>query len=511
MNSRYNKIQNKTQLITIDNEGIIIFNDNNLFPEWKDCISIFEANSFFKIIHSLNFPIKDDETYKAIPINTNTNDEKICDICFSSEGKELDIIIYDYSTIYKELNNILQENDELSVKLNNLQHYNDLLLNKQEFQNQFLANINHELSAPITSINGFVDLILSTDLDYEQEEIVKFIKNESEYMQSVFNDLLSISQMNSGDFKFNKSHFNIVEFFNSIINTHVKLIKGGDNPILFSNEIDPNIFPNVYGDKRRIHQIITTLLTNAIKYTDEGNIHFSVVRLKGKHNKQSLQISVKDTGYGILKKDQKRIFRAFSDVDASISGIGLGLNVAKNLIHLMGGSIDVKSERGVGSEFIVNLKISRSIKKDTEKREETMLKLPEGKKYRILVIENRLNTQYLIMKQLLKHGAFFIDVFSSAEEGISAIEGNSKYDLIVTDIKLPNMTGLEFISHIRKKYSDAFIKDIPIIGISGIPGFAIQNKAHNVGVNAFISKPFTQKILINKIIKVLTKNTAISI
>ncbi|WP_010178205.1 hybrid sensor histidine kinase/response regulator [Aquimarina agarilytica] len=511
MQKKYEKILKKIQLITTDLDGNIVFNDNKLFPEWDNCNTIFDAHPFFNIINSLNASENEDITYQSVHINRVANNEKICDIQFSFEDAELDIIIYDYTTKYKDLNNISQERNESFIKANKLEYYNDLLVDKEEFKNKFLANVNHELATPITSIKGFVDLIIKTDLDYEQEEIVKFIKNESEYLQAVFNDMLDISQIDSGSFKLNKENFNFVEFLNSTVSPFNKLIEQTGNPIVFTNEIDPKIEPIVYADKRRMYQIITNLLNNAIKYTDEGSIHFSATRLKGKNNKQAIQIIVKDTGYGISKKDQDQIFDAFSKVDASINGIGLGLNITKSLIHLMGGSIDIKSEKGVGSEFIINLQFSKPKKNNNPEKKEVVYKLPKGKKYRVLVVENRLNTQYLFMKQLLRDGSFFVDAFSTAEEGIKALESKRHYDLIISDIKLPGISGLKFAAHIRKTYSDSFIKDIPIIGVSGISSLNIREKAHRAGMDAFIPKPYTQEVLINKISKLLLKKEKTSV
>ena len=207
MDKKYKKVLKQVQLITTDLEGKIVFNDHSLFPEWKNKDSIFDVHPFFKIIKTLDNKETEDLIYPSIHIEGVGKEVKICDIHLSSEDSQWDILIYDYTNKYTELNNIYQERNESLIKSNKLAFYNDLLVDKEEYKNNFLANINHELATPLTSIKGFADLMLNTDLDYEQEEIAKFIKSESEYLQAVFNDMLDISQIDAGNFKLNNEDF----------------------------------------------------------------------------------------------------------------------------------------------------------------------------------------------------------------------------------------------------------------------------------------------------------------
>jgi len=507
MNPKYGKLLNKIQLITINSEGDIIFNDNSLFPEWREKVSIYDVHLFFDIIHSVKDKLtkkKNEIIFSGVHFEQENGGEKICDVKISEENSELDIFIFDYTEAYRDLHVISQERNESIIKAQELEVSNKSLKEKEEFKNRFIANVNHELVTPLTSIKGFVDLLNNTKLDYEQEEILKFIKSESEHLHDVFNDMLDISQIESGQFKLKKETFNFVELLNTIKLSYEKLITANDTSVVFFTQFDSKINPLIRGDKTRLYQIITNLLNNAIKFTYEGSIKFSVLKLKGIYNKQEIEIRVKDTGQGIFKENQEEIFETFSQIGETINGIGLGLNITKGLVSLMGGTIKVKSEIGEGTEFIINLSLPNGKVKDNSTLPAKSYTLPKGEKYRVLIVENRLNTQYLIMKLLLKHGSFFIDAVTSAEDALKYIE-NKQYDLIISDIKLPQMSGLKLAKKIRNYYGDSSINKTVILGLSGIPSPTISINAISSGMDAFISKPFSEEALINKIIRLLLK------
>jgi len=167
----------------------------------------------------------------------------------------------------------------------------------------------------------------------------------------------------------------------------------------------------------------------------------------------------------------------------------------------MDGAIELKSDSKTGTEFTVVLKLQNAKEEGMEVLDKEY-KLSKNKKYRILLVENRLNTQYLLMKQLLGHGSFFVDVVGNAEDAIRNVE-NQNYDLIILDIKLPQESGLTLAKKIRNNYGDPAIKDIPILGVSGLQTPNILNTALASGMDSFISKPFSEESLLKKVTRLL--------
>ncbi len=500
-NENQKKFYKKVQLVTVDDSGKIIYSDANLF-KWKEGESIYEAHPFFSIIDSL----KDEDhakehefTFPCVHLNEDDNSQRICDITFTICLGETNIVIFDYTQAYVELNKISQERNESIIKAQELEFTNRLLIEKENFKNDFIASINHELTTPLTSIKGFLELLEKTKLDYEQEELIKIIRTESDHLQNIFGDMFDISRIESGGFKLEKEPFDLKELFETIVNSNRGPIE--NQALDFITEIDGKLNTELVGDKTRLYQIISNLLNNALKYTDEGFIKFSIERLGGKNKRQQVAIVIEDSGIGISDEDKQAVFEPFSQLNPNIKGSGLGLNIVRSLVSLMDGEIDLDSKLGEGSKFTIRLGLKNASDENSEEEKGNYI-LPEGEKFRILIVENQLNTQYLILKILLAQGNFFVDAVSSAEAAIRAIE-NRNYQLIISDIKLEEMSGFQLAQRVRNHYGDKAIKDLPILGISALRAPNITNKAIASGMDAFLSKPFSEKQLLQKVNRLL--------
>lgn len=489
------------QLITINLEGIITYSDKSLFPNWKESVSIYDTHPFFEIIKTFQEDNDDENNQHVFPCVHLNN--KICDITISIEIDEIIVTIFDYTRAYEDLNKISQERNESIIKAQELAFTNKILLEKEAFKNEFIANINHEIASPITSIKGFLELLAKTELNYEQEELVKIIRKEGEYLTRIFEDMLDLSKIQLGNFSLIQEPFNLVDLFGAIENSYKHITE--ENALDFKVDIDSKIKGEVVGDKTRIYQVVNNLLNNSIKYTEEGQISLSVKKTEGKRRKQKIEIIVEDTGIGIAQKDLNKIFDAFTQINDNGEGSGLGLHVVKKLVSLMGGTIQVESEVDKGTKFTVSLSFKNNETDSKKTPVKNILKLKKDQKYRALVVENKLSTQYLVMKFLLEEGAFFVDIVPSAEDAIKSIE-NRNYDLIITDIKLSGMSGLELSKKIRENYADSFIKELPILAISSINAPNIKNLCAANGINSFLQKPFSQEAFVQKIIKLLNKN-----
>ena len=496
------RIYKNVQLISLNKEGVITQSDDTLFPRWKKGISIYDAHPFFEIINTLVGTSEKEEefTFPCVHLNSTKSDNKICDIVIIVNDNEVTVTLFDYSRAYNDLNKVSQERNESIIRSQELSFSNKLLLEKEAFKNEFISNINHEISTPILAIQGFLELLEKTELSYEQEELIRIIKKEGEYLKYIFNDMLDLSKIELGSFQLVEENFDLVDLLDSISNSYKHLTS--EKALDFIVDIDPKISKDMYGDKTRIYQVVNNLLNNSIKYTEEGFIKFTAKKIGGKSNKQKIKITVEDSGVGIDKEHLETIFQPFIQHNEIGEGSGLGLHIVSKLVTLMNGEIDVKSNVDKGSKFTLDLNIKHQQEVTTEKPKKATIN--KSKKYKAIVVENKLSTQYLIMKMLLNEGAFFIHVVSSAEEAIKAIE-NRKYDIMILDIKLPGMSGFELSKTIREKYADSFIKELPIIAVSALNVSNVKNMCTTNGIDSYLKKPFTQENFIDKIAKLLNR------
>ncbi|WP_438710447.1 ATP-binding response regulator [Aquimarina muelleri] len=494
------------QVINLDNGGFIKKTDKNIF-DWSKGSLIFEVHPFFEVLRNfeennlfekktLNFPCIHIEDGKV---------EKICDITFTLEEQEVVIILFDYTTKYRDLNQIAQQKNESILLARELELKNKYLLEKEEFKNSFIANINHEIRTPLTSILGFVEVLEKTKLTFEQEELARIIKRESQHLNALIDDMIDLSKIESGKLKVVEERFSFYNLMNGFKESYSKITE--EKQIIFETNIDPNIQEYLIGDSTRIYQILNNILTNAFKFTEEGKIVFSVTKNYQRTNKLSLNFKIEDTGIGILEENIPYLFERFTrfNTDKRVSGTGLGLAIVKNLVDLLNGEIKVNSAPEEGTSFNIKLPFKFEITKATPKRKKKKYTLPKSStKFRILVVEDEEITQYLIMKILISQGTFFVDIAINGEEAIKYIE-RRKYDLILMDLNISKIDGYQTTKIIRNNYGDKFISEIPIIGFSGKSNDITRDKCIRSGMDDFIPKPFEQEELIYKITKQIAK------
>ncbi|SHO81664.1 BarA sensory histidine kinase (= VarS = GacS) [hydrothermal vent metagenome] len=242
----------------------------------------------------------------------------------------------------------------------------------------FLANMSHEIRTPLNGIVGFTQLLRDTKLTKEQKEFMTIIENSSEHLLSIVNDILDLSKINAGKVEFENIPFNVIERIESAIESYSA--KAGQKNITLNIYTDPEIRHMILGDPTKISQIIINLISNAIKFTDiNGTITISVKQLSQNDKKVSLRFAVKDSGIGMTKEQQEKIFDAFSQADSSTSrkfgGTGLGLAISSNLVKLMGGKMKINSKVDEGSEFFFKLDFKKLNKvQDLAKIDYSMLK-----------------------------------------------------------------------------------------------------------------------------------------
>ncbi len=497
------------QIMKVSYEGIIEETDSNFF-NWAKSTSIFDAHPFFEMLREFERNKDTDKTELNFPCIhlEDSNTERICDVSFILEKKEITCILFDYTSKYKDLNQIAQQKNESILLAKELELKNKYLLEKEEFKNSFIANINHEIRTPLTSILGFVEVLEKTKLTFEQEELARIIKRESYHLNALIDDMVDISKIESGTLKIIEERFDFQNFIDGFNESYSKVAK--EKGLIFETNVESNIQEFLIGDRTRVYQILNNLLTNAFKYTEEGKITFSVTKNLQRTNKLTLNFKIEDTGIGILEENIPHLFERFTRFNGykQISGTGLGLAVVKNLVDLLNGEIKVTSMPEKGSVFNVKLPFKFEITKAAPQKKKKKYTLPENKgKFRVLIVEDKEVNQYLVMKILISNGNFYVDVAINGEEAIKYIE-KRKYDIIIMDLMMSPIDGYQATHMIRNNYGDDYIAKVPIIGFSAKGSDNEREKCLRAGMDDFIKKPFGREDLIYKITKHIAKKAA---
>jgi len=336
-------------------------------------------------------------------------------------------------------------------------------------KSQFLANMSHEIRTPLNGIIGMTQLMNLTPLTNDQEEYLAITLSSSEALLTIINDILDYSKIESGKMKLEKIPFE----FNQIT---IQLMHGEGL--------------HFYGDPFKIRQVLTNLIGNAIKYTNEGSIKVSAHEAESRPNgKVVIEFCVEDTGIGIPQNNLSDIFNSFSQADNSntrqYGGTGLGLAISRSLAELMNGEIWVTSTEGVGSQFYFTCELDRAEESECKETADNQVPSPiEKKEVSILLVEDDPTSRILIKKIGEKHH-WRITMAFNGEEAIASL-ATSKYDLVLMDIQMPVMDGLKAMKMIREKPA---YKDLPIIALTANALTEDRERYLESGMDDYLNKP----------------------
>lgn len=334
----------------------------------------------------------------------------------------------------------------------------------------FFANISHEIRNPLNVIVSIPELLETSSLSADQHKYVKILDNTSRHLLTLISDLLDFSKIEAGNTHLNITSFDLKTFVEGLVDYHS--FKAKEKNIQIQLNWDANLNPKVRGDSNRLRQVLDNLIGNALKFTDAGKIEVSIKKASSELGLQYISFCVLDTGIGISEADKNKVFDTYVQVGSNSlnkrGGSGLGLAIAKQLVNIMAGTISVKSQISKGSEFSFTIPLEISLEEENHtKKLPPTLKVPDlpRNKLSVLIVDDSIDNLYVLHAILEKTMGYEV---TSAESGAAALEmfKNHKFDLVLMDIQMPEMSGSEVAIAMRKWEKTHQLTHTPLIAFT---------------------------------------------
>ncbi len=505
---RYQEIftKSKDAIYICDKKGgIIDFNESTttLFGYPAEELKGVNIHNLFTPVASRFELIERLETKGAvkdfeIEIEQKSGDRKHCIITANYLEKE---DFQGYNGIIRDITERKQAEELIKAR--------DLARQSAQMKEQFIASISHEMRTPMNAVLGMSNLVIKTKLDDEQFNYISSIKQSSEILLGIINDILEISTLQNGKIDFEHKNFDLHELLGNLVN--VMQYKFKEKDMVFEVEIAENVSRYIKGDKLRLNQVLYNLVGNGVKFTDNGHVKLRVQTLTENEGIVQLNFEVEDTGIGIPENKLGAVFETFTRIrnkNRIYEGTGLGLSISKNLIEQQGGKIGVRSVLGEGSTFFFDLVFEKGkSEEETSAKDDDYDKIEEvpfdGNIDLLLVEDHKMNQ--LVARKTLERQWPDINI-TIADNGQIAVNllKEKKFDIILMDIQMPIMDGYEATQYIRNQMPD--ICNMPILAMTAHAHISKDEKFKEYGMDDFVLKPFEPKQLFNKIAKYVQRN-----
>jgi two-component system sensor histidine kinase/response regulator len=369
-------------------------------------------------------------------------------------------------------------------------------------KSEFLANMSHEIRTPLNGIIGMAELAMDTGLDDSQKNIFHAINTEATTLFALINHILDFSKIEAGKLELERIPFDVRVVVEDVANSIA--ISAEQKGLEFICFLSPEIPTRLIGDPSRLRQVLVNLAGNAVKFTHQGEIYIKGEVIQESKDDITLLFSVKDTGIGIPKKDQMKIFESFTQYDGSTTrkygGTGLGTTISKQLVEMMGGEIGLDSEEGKGSTFWFKLPFERHpVEKGTGPARDDV----ELSDLKVMVVDDNRTNRFIQMEYLRSWGCLPLEA-ASAKEALTilneAASSQNPFNLILTDVHMPEMDGFDLARELKKM--EAF-SGTPIIAFTSAGSNGDDKKCREIGIDGYLTKPIRRDEMHKAIVSVL--------